>query len=226
MIDRGVNSIGASPGEAHGFARKRVLVSAAAGLAVAVAGGFMGSWQAADLLIGWDTAAIVWLVWVGWAIVGKNYAETMKLAQREDNSRAVADLILLFACVVSLGAVVLTLLEASGTHERCVRGQLSALVVASVVLSWLVVHVVFTLRYARLYYREPQGGIDFNEKIPPSYTDFAYLAFTIGMTYQVSDTNLASKIRKTALQHALLSFLFGTVIVVTAINAVAELLKK
>lgn len=186
----------------------------------------MGSWQAADLLIGWDTAAIVWLVWVGWAIVGKNYAETMKLAQREDNSRAVADLILLFACVVSLGAVVLTLLEASGTHERCVRGQLSALVVASVVLSWLVVHVVFTLRYARLYYREPQGGIDFNEKIPPSYTDFAYLAFTIGMTYQVSDTNLASKIRKTALQHALLSFLFGTVIVVTAINAVAELLKK
>ena len=106
-----MNSNGASSGDAHGFARKRVLVSAAAGLAAAAAAGFMVSWQWADLLIGWDTAAIVFLVWVGSAIVGKDSAETMQLALREDNSRAAADLILLFACVGSLGAVVLTLLE-------------------------------------------------------------------------------------------------------------------
>lgn len=218
--DRGVNSKSASLGDAHGFARRRVLVLTAAGLAAAAAAGFMVSWQWADLLIGWDTAAVVFLGWVGSAIVGKDSAETMQLALREDNSRAAADLILLFACVGSLGAVVLTLLL-----ERPVRAWLSVLVVASVVLSWLVVHTIFTLRYARLYYGEPQGGVDFNDKIPPCYTDFAYLAFTIGMTYQVSDTNLTSKIRKTALQHALLSFLFGTVIIATAINAVVGLLK-
>ena len=205
--------------DAHGFARRRVLVSAAAGFITGAAAGIVISWQWADLLIWWDTAAIVFLVWIGSAIVGKDCTETMQLALREDNSRAAADLILLFACVGSLGAVVLTLLE------RPVRAWLSVLAVASVVLSWLVVHVVFTLRYARLYYEEPQGGVDFNDKIPPCYMDFAYLAFTIGMTYQVSDTNLTSKIRPTALQHALLSFLFGTVIVATAVNAVVGLLK-
>lgn len=224
-----MNSNGVSPGEAHGFARKRVLVSAAtglaaAGLAAAAVEGFRVLWPAADLLIGWDTAAIVFLVWVGWAIVGKNSDETRRLALREDNSRFAADVMLLVACGGSLVAVVFTLLEASGAVQT-VRACLTALVMASVVLSWLVVHTIFTLRYARLYYGEPQGGVDFNDKIPPCYTDFAYLAFTIGMTYQVSDTNLTSKIRTTALQHALLSFLFGTVIIATAINAVVGLLK-
>ena len=63
----------------------------------------------------------------------------------------------------------------------------------SVILSWATVHTVFTLRYARLYYAGG-GGIDFNDdRDPPAYTDFAYLAFTIGMTYQVSDTSIGSK---------------------------------
>jgi hypothetical protein len=80
----------------------------------------------------------------------------------------------------------------------------------SVVLAWGVVHTIFTLRYARIYYTGGDGGVDFNEKIPPDYTDFAYLAFTIGMTFQVSDTNLTSKsMRRTALRHALISYLFG-----------------
>jgi uncharacterized membrane protein len=55
--------------------------------------------------------------------------------------------------------------------------------------------------------------------------DFAYLAFTIGMTFQVSDTNLTAKpIRRTALRHALISYLFGAVIVALVINIVASLL--
>jgi hypothetical protein len=79
---------------------------------------------------------------------------------------------------------------------------------ASVVLSWAVVHTVFTLRYARLYYLGPDGGVDFNDESKPRYSDFAYLAFTIGMTFQVSDTALCSnEIRRTALRHALLSYL-------------------
>ena len=101
-------------------------------------------------------------------------------------------------------------------------------VVASmtVILSWATVHTVFTLRYARLYYALG-GGIDFHEERAPAYGDFAYLAFTIGMTYQVSDTTIASRtIRRTALHHAYMSYLFGTVVVAMTINVIASLLNR
>lgn len=92
-------------------------------------------------------------------------------------------------------------------------------------LSWGLVHTIFTLRYARSYYSRPVGGIDFNEDDPPTYLDFAYLALTIGMTFQVSDTNLTAKgIRRIALSHTLLSYLFGAVIVALVINVVSSLL--
>ena len=68
------------------------------------------------------------------------------------------------------------------------------------------------------------GGVDFNEDRRPRYSDFAYLAFTIGMTFQVSDTDLTSKaMRTTALRHALLSYVFGTAIIATTINLIAGL---
>jgi uncharacterized membrane protein len=106
------------------------------------------------------------------------------------------------------------------------KAYLIAICVGSVALSWATVHTIFTLRYARTYYEAPDGGIDFNEDDPPTYLDFAYLAFTIGMTFQVSDTNLTIKpIRRTALRHALLSYLFGAVIVALSINVVASLLQ-
>ena len=91
--------------------------------------------------------------------------------------------------------------------------------IATIVVSWAIVHTIFTLRYAALYYAGPRGCVDFNEDDDPCYADFAYLAFTIGMTYQVSDTDLTSKaIRHTALRHAMLSYLFGTVIIAATIN--------
>ncbi|MDT5017597.1 MAG: hypothetical protein QOD39_3757, partial [Mycobacterium sp.] len=78
------------------------------------------------------------------------------------------------------------------------------------------------LRYAMLFYSGPEGGVNFNQPSSPRYTDFAYLAFTIGMTFQVSDTDLRTPaFRATALRHALLSYLFGAVIVATTINLVA-----
>ena len=64
---------------------------------------------------------------------------------------------------------------------------------ASVVLSWAMVHTIYTLRYAHLYYKGPDGGIGFNDSGRPTYADFAYLAFTIGMTFQVSDTAMTSR---------------------------------
>jgi uncharacterized membrane protein len=114
--------------------------------------------------------------------------------------------------------------RAGGAHGAT-KAYLLAIGLISVVLSWLCVHTVFTLNYARLYYQDEPGGIDFNEPDRPDYRDFAYLAFTIGMTFQVSDTNLTTKpIRRTALRHALVSYLFGAVIIALVINIVASLL--
>jgi uncharacterized membrane protein len=75
-----------------------------------------------------------------------------------------------------------------------------------------------------LYYQDPPGGIDFDQQEPPSYRDFAYVALTIGMTFQVSDTSLQnSRIRGAALRQGLLAYFFGAIILATAINLVAGL---
>jgi uncharacterized membrane protein len=131
--------------------------------------------------------------------------------------------IVLSAAVASLAAVGFFLLQASSAKGSS-QDVLAATGVATVALSWFVVHTVFVLRYALLYYTGHDGGVDFNQPTPPRYSDFAYLAFTLGMTFQVSDTDLQTPaIRATALRHALLSYLFGAVILATTINLVAGL---
>ena len=84
-------------------------------------------------------------------------------------------------------------------------------------------HTVFALRYAHEYYTDPVGGIDFKTRDErPDYLDFAYVAFTVGMTFQVSDTDVqARRIRRTVLRHALLSYLFGAVILAVVVNVIA-----
>lgn len=95
----------------------------------------------------------------------------------------------------------------------------------SVALSWLLIQTVYTLRYAHLYYEKPEGSVDFIQTPEPDYLDFAYLAFTIGMNYQVSDTNISQRpMRRLLLSHALLSYLYGVVIIALAINVVSGLL--
>ncbi|MFB9285993.1 DUF1345 domain-containing protein [Pseudoclavibacter helvolus] len=90
--------------------------------------------------------------------------------------------------------------------------------------SWALIQVLFTLRYAGVYYRSGGTGVDFNQPEPPEYRDFAYLALTIGMTYQVSDTNLTSTcIRREALRHALLSFILGVTVLAAMVNLVSAL---
>jgi uncharacterized membrane protein len=181
-------------------------------------------WQV-SILAGWDTTALafVGLVWL--VVRGKDSAATEAHAAREDNSRASADLVLIAASVASLVGVGFALLKASS-----VTGPPHALIIAvavvSVVLSWGSVHAVFTLRYAALYYSSG-GGINFHCDARPDFGDFAYVALTIGMTFQASDTDLNAKsIRMTALRHALLSYLFGVAVVAVTINVVAGLLAK
>jgi uncharacterized membrane protein len=194
---------------------------------MAVVSGLIASvltfWQAA-ILWGWDAGVVFLLAWIWLAVWKMSATETKAHAEREDPSIRLSELLVLAAGVALLTAVGLVLIRA-GNATGATKAYLIALGVLSVALSWVMVHTVFTLRYARTYYMRPQGGIDFNESDPPTYLDFAYLALTVGMTFQVSDTNLTSKpIRRIALAHAALSYLFGAVIVALVINVVASLL--
>jgi uncharacterized membrane protein len=204
-------------------AGKRLVIPVVAGLVGGPLLALTVAWQAA-LLLGWDITAATFLIWV-WVTIGPGgQARTRQIAVKEDPSGPIAETIIVVAGVACLAAVAFVLIKAGSSHGGA-KAQLIAVGVASVALSWLAVHTTFTLRYARIYYTGDEGGIDFNEKDPPSYLDFAYVAFTIGMTFQVSDTNISSKqMRSTALRHALISYLFGAVIVALMINVVASLL--
>jgi uncharacterized membrane protein len=203
----------------------RVTVAGSLGVVVGAAMSFVTIWQAA-ILIGWDAAAASLIFWIWRAVARMGAAQTKAHAGREDPSIRMSELIVLSSGVALLAAVGFVLIQA-GHSAGGTKAYLIALGVLSVALSWSLVHTLFTLRYGRAYYSAPEGGIDFNEDDPPTYLDFLYLALTIGMTFQVSDTNLTTKrVRRIALAHALLSYLFGAVIVALVINVVATLLSK
>ena len=205
------------------LARTRVAAALAVGFVVFVATMAFAAWQAA-LMAGWSAVGLVFAGWTISSLWTLDALDTERVATREDSSRAVSDLLLLLAETASLAAIGVGLVKA-GSSKGAAQGLITALAVFTVVVSWAVVHTVFALRYADLYYRAV-GGVDFNEDdAKPDYRDFAYLALTIGMTFQVSDTALQKKaIRHTAIRHALMSYLFGAVVIAMVINVVAGLL--
>jgi uncharacterized membrane protein len=206
----------------HPSAAVRIAIAFAAGNAVALPVAALSSWWLYPLMA-WDFACIIYECWVWGTIWGRNPADTARVAVREDPTRAVADVIVQVAAIASLAAIGVVLGQAA-QQRGAEQVLLAGLGVISVALSWLVVHTVYTLRYARLYYTPPEGGVEFNSAEPPRFSDFAYLAFTLGMTFQVSDTNLKTNgFRKLALGQSLLSYLFGTVILAATVNLVVSL---
>jgi uncharacterized membrane protein len=180
------------------------------------------SWQLATVT-GWDAAAATFLAAVWPLVLRADSVQTNRLASREDDTRTVGALLLLSVCVASLvgGGFALAL---AGQRTGPAKVALLAVTAATVLLSWLVLNTVYTLRYAHLYYGPAASGVDIHERAA-NYRDFAYLAFTIGMTYQVSDTTVRNPVfRRTVLGHALLAYLFGVVIVAGVINLIAGLL--
>ena len=206
--------------------RARVLVATAFGLGAAFVAAWFAPWQL-TVLIGWCVAALLMLATIWGSVVRFSAERTAAFATKEDDSRAGTQLTLLAAAVVSLVGVIAAFLKANQGH-----GAMEALIegvgVLTIASSWALVHTVFALRYAHIYYTPPVGGIDFKMKgVDPDYRDFAYTAFTIGMTFQVSDTDITSQVmRRTVLRHALLSFLFGAVILATTVNVIAGLLNN
>jgi uncharacterized membrane protein len=199
-----------------------VLTCAVVGVVVSVALAAFGPWEV-TVLSGYVVAASAFAGRTWWHINPLSGEQTAAVALREDSSRAAAHLLVIGASLVSLIGVGVTLAEASGTSGAR-RIVLSAAAILTVGASWLLVQTVFTLRYAHAYYTAPMGGIDFNtDAESPDYHDFAYLAFTIGMTFQVADTDLTTnRIRRLVLRHSLLAYLFGAVILAMTINITAS----
>ncbi|MFC3502280.1 DUF1345 domain-containing protein [Micromonospora krabiensis] len=211
------------PPDGHTPAAVQIAVVGVVGVAVATVFGILVS-PAHAPLIGWDVAAVTWLSIIWSKIWPLDAVQTARLAAHEDPNRAIRDVVLIVACLASLVAVLLVIGSADTVRAGPMRDLYGGWGVFSVLLSWVVVHTVFAARYARVYYTGPDGGVDFNQPDPPRYVDFAYLAFTVGATFQVSDTNLTSgEMRQTVLSHAMVSYLFGAFVIAATVNLVAGL---
>jgi uncharacterized membrane protein len=199
---------------------RRLLICLGGGVLAAALAVIAGVPETA-ILAGWVVAAGGLLVWVWRISWRRDPAGTKRLAEDEGRTR-VTDASVLGAAVASLAAVVVALVR-SGSQDA-VGVATVILGVLVVILSWALVNTVFALKYARRYYSGGDGGIDFGQREPPAYSDFAYLGFTVGMSFAVPDTQLTdTSIRKVALGHALLSYLFGTVVIAVAVNLVTNL---
>jgi uncharacterized membrane protein len=210
----------------HAPAMRRALIVTGIGLVVALAMLAFMPWELAATT-GWNAAALAFLSTV-WPIIRRaDGSLTQGFATRDDETHGSARVLLLSASVASLFGVG-SALGRAGTETGGTRLALIADAILTVVLSWAVINTVYTLRYAHLHFDSATGGIVFgdSDEGPPDYRDFAYVAFTIGMTYQVSDTTVRNgRIRPTVLGHAVLSYVFGVVIVAGAINLVAGLIR-
>jgi len=201
----------------------RLVVAIAIGFIVGVLAALIAPWEAA-VLIGWDATVVVLLIWVWSQVARLDAVQTRAVAVHEDDSRNATRVLLIASSVLSLIGVGLALYNSRhGTGDSWIIATFG---VGTVMASWALVHTLFMLRYAHLYYSDEPGGIGFSPAHEaPDYADFAYFAFTVGMTFQVSDTAVESRsIRHTVLRHALLSYIFGVVIVAMTINVIATLI--
>ncbi len=209
---------------ADASAVRRLVVVVVAGALAGAACSIFSPWQLSTATA-WNVAGASLVLWVWLSVRTFDPDQTRAHSTAEDNSRVSAHVLLVLASIASLGGAAAELLKANQAHDAG-KALLSAMGVLTVIVSWAVVHTVFALRYAHEYYTPPVGGIDFKTGDAPDYQDFAYVAFTLGMTFQVSDTDIQSRmIRRTALRHALLAYLFGAVILAVVVNVIANVIQ-
>jgi len=186
------------------------------------------------------TPALILICWIGcaltvillnWIIIFSSHPrEVRAIARLQDSSLTFLFLFITTAAVVSLGAIVYLLKSTKGLPEVA-KNEHILLAITAVIISWWLLHTIYTLRYAHLYYdtdtdidgvTKAAGGLQFPGKDEPDYLDFVYFSFIVGMTFQVSDVNITSRrIRRVCFVHAILSFAFNTAILALSINVIS-----
>ena len=174
---------------------------------------------------GWITTSVVFLAWT-WAVVARMDADATHrhaLHSENDGTRHVSHLMVAAASLTSFAGVGYLLYATSGAKPDLAAGVVGIITVFG---SWFVIHTIFMLRYARLYYTAPdpqKPGMEFDGD-PPTYLDFAYVAFMIGMCYSVPDNGLSSRrLRIPVLSQGMVSYVFGTFIIAMTLNLVGGL---
>ncbi|MEO6733964.1 MAG: DUF1345 domain-containing protein [Ferruginibacter sp.] len=183
-----------------------------------------------NLTILWDVFALSFIV-TSWVVFfTRPLSDIKKQANKEDGSRL---FVLLSILVSSFASMVMVLLLMIKKDQPPGQGLLIILLsISGMVFSWIMVHTIFTFHYAHMYYYEGKDdtpgkdALVFPNEKTPDYLDFAYFAFVIGMTFQVSDVEINSRrIRRLAMAHGLLAFALNTFVVALTINLIAGLKK-
>ena len=188
----------------------------------------------ARIVVGWDAYALSTLVLAWVSILFSSPQEIRRVTSLQDSSRTIIFFLLLLAAVASIFSVVVLLRQPAYLSFAPPSGEpLSLRVLLSftaVVCSWSLVHTTFTLRYAHIFYTTPdsgqgvahEGGLAFPGTDEPDFLDFAYFAFVIGMTSQVSDVQITSRrMRRQALLHGIISFGFNTMVLALGVNVIS-----
>ena len=189
----------------------------------------------ARAVIAWDTGGLLLLVLVAGLFIRAGTDQQMAAnARRQEDGEWTMFGVTLAGVGFSFVALV-GVFAGAKDMAPVARGLHVALVGSTLVISWLVTHVIFTLRYAHEYYTRSEnslkpdgavdGGLEFPGETVPDYWDFLYFALVLGMTFQVSDVQITSrKLRRLATAHGLAGFMFNTVIVALTVNIMAGLL--
>jgi uncharacterized membrane protein len=201
-------------------ARARLLIGAGAALVTALC--IPARYGLALRLVGaWDVAALAMLLLALPLILRAGPDETHRKAADDDPGRHAIGALIIVSCAVSLLGTAIVLRQARGLPPQT-RALFVVLCVLAVASAWTLTQTAYAMRYAHLYYRDHAGsvgGLEFPGGTHPSYLEFAYFSFTVGMCFQVSDVAVSSRlIRRAVLGHSLLSFLYNTVILASAIN--------
>lgn len=178
----------------------------------------------------WDAFAFSFILTSWIVFFTRPVPEIIKQANKEDGSRLLVLVSILLSSFASMFTVLLLIITKDQSPDREIITVI--LSISGMMLSWVMVHTIFTFHYAHIYYDEGKNGLpdikalNFPGGKKPDYIDFAYFAFVIGMTFQVSDIEINSrKLRRTALAHGLLAFALNTFVVALTINLIAGLKK-
>ena len=206
------------PGIGNRIAPPRFLLFCGLALVAVPVAVALSGW-AHGVMIGFDIAAVIFLISVLPLLRNSNAEEMREASRRNDANRAML-LVITAATSIAVLAAVMGELGAEGPP----KGLTIALVVATLVLTWTFGNTVFALHYAHLFYLagdngKDGAGLDFAGTDEPEYWDFVYFAFTLGMTFQTSDTGVeTTQMRKVALGHSMIAFVFNLGIVAFTIN--------